>query len=325
MSARVLVTSLNCRDCPPSLARLRAAGCTLVIPEERAVVPEDRLLQLVADCDAAIAGTDPFSARVLSAAPHLKIVARTGVGYDAVDVAAATRLGIVVTNAPGSNAVSVAEHTIGLLWALLRHAMPLHNGLVAGRWQRIIGHELAGKTLGIVGLGNVGKQVAVRARAFAMPVIATDPVRDEHFAAQHGVRYAPLDELLRTADVVTLHAPLDATTHHLINRTTLALMQPTAYLINTARGGIVDEDALIEALQTRRIAGAALDVFAEEPLRHTRFAALDNVVLSPHVAGLTTEAIERMALSAVESTLALLNGQRPAGLVNPEVWEHRRR
>ncbi|MBI4504063.1 MAG: phosphoglycerate dehydrogenase [Chloroflexi bacterium] len=328
MSARILqilVTSLNCRDCPPAMALLRAVGCALVVPDGHRVVPEDELGRLVGDCDAVVAGIDPFTARVLSAAPRLKVIARTGVGYDAVDVEAATALGILVTNAPGSNAISVAEHAMGLMWALLRHGVALHNSLVAGRWQRIVGTELADKTLGVVGLGNIGKQVAVRARAFGMAVIATDPVRYDDFAAQHGVRYVPLDELLRTADIVTLHAPLDATTHHLIGHAALALMKPTAYLVNTARGGIVDEDALVAALQMRRIAGAALDVFEEEPLRHGGFGALDNVVLSPHIAGITKEAIERMAFVGVQTVLAALRGERPQGIVNPDVWEHRRR
>jgi D-3-phosphoglycerate dehydrogenase len=294
------------------------------MPNKAHVATEDELLALIGDCDAAIAGIDPYSARVLEAAPRLKIVARTGVGYDAVDVEAATRLGIVVTNAPASNAVSVAEHTMGLMWAVLRRAVPLHNALAAGRWERAPGFELAGKTLGIVGLGNIGQRVAVRARAFDMTVIATDPVRYEDFAERHGIRYVPLDELLRTADIVSLHAPLDATTRHMINRRTLEMLKPTAYLINCARGGLVDEEALVEALRSRRIAGAGLDVFEHEPRPHPGLAALDNVVLSPHLAGVTQEAIARMAAAGVRAVLTYLRGERPEAIVNPAVWEQRR-
>lgn len=306
------------------MARLREGGCEVVAVPEAHRLDEDALCAAVAPADAIVAGSERLTARVLGAAPRLKIVARPGVGYDAVDVAAATRLGIVVTNAPGSNTVAVAEHTLGLMLALLRRTIPTHDAVASGRWQRSPSTQLSGKTLGIVGLGNIGKQVAIRARAFAMAVVATDPVRDEGFAAAHGVRYVALDELLRSADLVTLHVPLDATTRHLVDRRALALMKPSAYLINCARGGVVDEEALLEALRARCIAGAGLDVFAVEPLPDARFGGFDNVVLSPHVAGYSEEAIATMAEDGAAAVLAVLRGERPRGIVNPEVWERRR-
>jgi len=239
------------------------------------------------------------TADLLARAPHLRVVARAGTGVDTIDVHAATRRGIAVMNAPGANTVSAGEHAMGLLLALVRRIPDAAAAMRRGDWdrKRFEGTELRGKTMGIVGLGRIGGHVAQLARAFGMSVVAHDPYLLSERAAELQVRLLPLEELLRTADVVTLHVALTDQTHHLINAERLRLMKPTAVLINTARGELVDEAALAEAVRERRIGGAAIDVFAIEPLpADSPLRALDGVLLTPHLAASTSEAQERVAV-----------------------------
>ena len=239
------------------------------------------------------------TADLLARAPHLRVVARAGTGVDTIDVHAATRRGIAVMNAPGANTVSAGEHAMGLLLALVRRIPDAAAAMRRGDWdrKRFEGTELRGKTMGIVGLGRIGGHVAQLARAFGMGVVAHDPYLLSERAAELQVRLLPLEELLRTADVVTLHVALTDQTHHLINAERLRLMKPTAVLINTARGELVDEAALAEAVRERRIGGAAIDVFAIEPLpADSPLRALDGVLLTPHLAASTSEAQERVAV-----------------------------
>jgi D-3-phosphoglycerate dehydrogenase len=248
---------------------------------------------------------------------RLKIVARTGVGVDPsrVDLEAAGEYRIWVTNMPGSNAVSVAELVLGQMIALVRHTHEANRAVKENRWSdylKYIGIELANKTLGIVGMGNIGTRVARRARAFEMAFLVYDPYIPESHVTAQGGRWIGLDELLSESDVVTIHCPLTSETKGMIGEKELARMKSSAYLLNLARGGIVDEEALLQALKFKRIAGAALDVMEQEPpaQNHPLFR-LDNVILTPHMAGLTLEATKRGEWGAIEEVIRVLEGKKP--------------
>src|SRR3989442_682173 len=239
------------------------------------------------------------TAELLARAPRLRVIARAGIGVDTIDVAVATRRGIAVMNTPGANTVSAAEHALGLLLALVRHIPWAADAMRRGLWdrKRFEGTELRGKTMGIVGLGRIGGHVAQLARVFGMTVVAHDPYLPAGRAADLQVKVLPLEDLLRVADAVTMHVALTDETRHLTNAARLALMKPTAVLINTARGELVDECALAEAITAKRIAWAAIDVFAQEPLpADSPLRKLDRVILTPHLAASTAEAQERVAL-----------------------------
>jgi phosphoglycerate dehydrogenase-like enzyme len=304
----------------PYLQALRGAGFELVFPARAVQLTEDELLAVLPGISAAVAGSEPYTRRVLAANPGLRVIARAGVGYDAVDVAAATEHGVVVTITPGTNQDAVAEHTFALILALAKELIPKHVGTRTGKWPRMATLPLRGRTLGIAGLGRIGKAVALRGAAFGMRMLAYEPYPDRRFVEQHGITLVPLDRLLAESDYLTLHVPLTPESRYLINRQTLRLMKPTAFLINTSRGGLVQEADLLEALRARRIAGAALDVFEEEPPPVGPLFELDNVVLSPHAAGVDTQSRDDMALSAAEAVVSLSRGEWPAEkVVNPEV------
>lgn len=257
-------------------------------------------------------------AEVLDAAPRLRVVARAGVGLDNVDVKAATARGVMVVNAPTSNITSAAELAVGLLLAVLRRIVPANLSLRAGQWQRsrFTGVELAGKTVGIIGLGRIGVLVAQRLAGFGVTLIAYDPYIQPTRAAAHGVRMVTLEELLRTADVLTVHLPKTPETVGLLNAEALALVKPTAVLINAARGGIVDEAALYEALTTGRLAGAGLDVFTVEPCPDSPLFALDTVVATPHLGASTDEAQEKAGIAVAQSVRLALAGELVPDAVN---------
>ena len=259
---------------------------------------------------------------LLSQAPQLEVVARAGVGVDAIDVDAATAAGIVVVNTPSANTIAATEHTFALLLAALRHVPQAHASVHAARWERkpFVGHELYGKTLGIVGLGRIGSNVASRAAAFGMRVVAHDPYIPASRAGALGVELLDLEQLLATADVVTLHVPLTPQTRGMIAAATLARMRDDAVLVNCARGAVVDVDALLTTLDAGRLRCAAIDVVPEEPppaqsasariLRHPR------VVATPHLGGSTHEALERIALELAEDVVRVLGGRPASGAVN---------
>jgi phosphoglycerate dehydrogenase-like enzyme len=284
-------------------------------------VSEGRATELLQDVDAAIISSLPVTARVLAHARTLKVIAIRGVGYDSVDIAATTAGGIPVIIAPGFTE-SVADYTFALMLAVTRRVALADRIVRDGRWEVLVSTNICGKTLGIVGLGRIGKAVARRAHGFDMTILATDVVQDEAFARQYGVTYLPLPELLQRADIVSINAPLSGETRHLIDDLALGLMKPTTVLINTARGGLVDEHALAAALREGRLAGAGLDVFHHEPLLHNPFAGLDNVVLSPHLAAYSREGLRETGLLAAQGVVAVLGGGRPAPavVVNPEVY-----
>ena len=228
---------------------------------------EEELIGLLQGIDGAIVSTDPFTAKVIQAADRLKVISRTGVGYDAVDVPAATARGVIVTTTPGVNRHAVADWALALMLCCARKVPENLAEVPRGAWTRYEGMDLDGKTLGVVGLGTIGKEVAKRAKAFGMRLLAFDLVQDLPFAEGQGIAYVSLEDLLRQSDFVSIHCFLNEATRHLINAERLALMKPTAFLFNTARGGIVDTEALYQALHAKRIAGTGLDVFEGEPLR----------------------------------------------------------
>jgi D-3-phosphoglycerate dehydrogenase len=320
--ARVLVTARSFRKMQGDHWRvLQEAGCEIVTPEQDQPLKEAEMIPLIGDMDAALVGNDAVTEKVIAAAPHLKVVSKHGVGVDNVDVPAATRAGVIVTNTPGANQVAVAEMAVALIMALTRK-LAYHDTVVkSGSWSRIIGTELAGKTVGLVGLGRIGKEVVLRLEGFLVKFLAYDVYQDNTFAAEHSVRFVELNELLVESDIVTLHAVLTSDTQSLIGEKELGFMKPGAYLVNTARGGLVDEQALYKALVENRLAGAGLDVFAEEPPTNSPLLQLgDKVLLAPHLGAQTTETVLRMGKMAAENIVQVLQGERPLGLVNPDAY-----
>jgi phosphoglycerate dehydrogenase-like enzyme len=300
---------------------LKNAGFELVYPNLGVQMTEADLLGKLPGIPAALAGSEPFTRKVFEACPQLKVVARVGVGYDAVDVQAATDNGVVVTIAPGTNQDSVSEHCFMLILSLARNLIRQHNPIRDGQWPRAANLPIRGQTLGLVGLGRIGKSMTTRAQAFGMKVIAFEPFPDKAFVEKHGVRLTTLEDLLRESDYVSLHLPATEGTRALINAERLKLMKPTAFLVNTARGAVVDERALFEALRDKKIAGAGLDVFEEEPpLPGNPILKLDNVVMTAHTAGVDTQSRDDMARKAAECIAAISKGEWPTDcIVNPEV------
>lgn len=300
---------------------LHGAGLEPCFPPDGADLKEPKVLVgLLVGIDAVLASIEPYTARILRAT-NLRVIARCGVGYDSVDVAAATNQGILVTNTPGANKEGVAEHTVALMLAVA-HGFPRRDrDIRAGHWIRESMPRLAGRTVGLVGLGSIGREVALRCQALGMGVIATDPAAEHAWAAANGVELLTLDQLFARADVVSLHLPCTEETAGLFDAATFSRMKPGTVFINTARGGLVDEAALVDALQAGQLAGAGLDVFQQEPLPASHpLLALDNALLCPHMGGLDLESREAMASMAADSISQLFLGQWPEGrVVNTEL------
>jgi D-3-phosphoglycerate dehydrogenase len=259
----------------------------------------------------------PLDAQRLAALPALRLISMTGTGVASLDVQAATARGIVITNTPGTSVPAVAELTFGLAIALYRNIPAIDGWIRHGEWPQHLGRELAGKTLGVVGLGAIGRRVAEIGRAFAMRVVAWSRSLTPDTARSLGVTALPLAELIEEADLVTVHVRASAETRGLISRELINGMKPTAIVINTSRASVVDEDALYEALRERRIAGAGLDVFGQEPLPPDhRWAKLDNVVCTSHRGWTTHETLDRFMSQAVDNVLAWLDG-KPRNVINP--------
>jgi phosphoglycerate dehydrogenase-like enzyme len=316
---RVLVTPRHVATIMPERqAELTDAGVELVFPSmTRPALTEEELLAVLPGCVAAIAMPDAYTARVLAAcAPPLRLIARSGVGYDSIDLAVATQRGVWVTTTVGSNHDAVADYTLGLILCLYRKLVETVEQTRGGAWQRVQGRDLRGKTLGVVGTGRVGREVIARAHAFGMRSIAYDLYPDDAWAATQGVRYVEFPSLLAGSDVVSLHAPATEQTQHLLNRETLALCKPGAFVVNTARGELIDEPALYDALESGQVAGAALDVFAQEPPVDRRLVDHPRVLPFSHSAGGTVEAHTRSAHLAIDEVLRVLRGERPRFPVN---------
>ena len=320
--ARVLLTTMQVQSTEDELLRpLVEAGHEMTMLPQARANDADTLIGALAGVEGVIAGTEPYTPRVFEAAPDLKIIARTGVGYDAIDVDAATAHGVAVAPTPGANHHSVAEAAVGLIVAALRRFAFADRQMRTTGWNpRPYGVELRNKTVGVVGTGLIGKEVVRRLQGWDVTILVSDIVTDEQFAQQYGARYVELPELFREADAITLHAPLLPSTRHMVNEQTLRSMKPTAYLVNTARGPLVDEQALARALRANWIAGAALDVFETEPLpQDSPLLQLDNITLTQHVAGVTYESMRAMTAMAVESVARVLRGEPPVACANPQV------
>lgn len=318
---RVLVTArMFGRLSSEPLEVLEKGGCELVLnPYAGRRLNEGEMLELIKDVDGAIVGEDDLTARVIEAGNRLRVISKFGVGVDRIDVAFATRKGIIVTNTPGTNKNAVADLAFGLILSLARRIPKAHNLVQTGGWEVVAGVEVWGKILGIVGLGQIGRAVALRARGFNMRILGYDIYVDEAALKENGIEFVPLEELLESSDFVTLHVPLSEGTRNLIGRRELALMKETAYLINTSRGGVVDEDALYEALKGGQVAGAALDVFEREPPLGSKLLGLPNLITTPHMGGHTVEAIREMGMVVAENLVRALHGEKPLFCVNPEV------
>jgi D-3-phosphoglycerate dehydrogenase len=309
---RILVTEPIAEE---GLARLREAADVDVSTD----LDKAALLAALPQYDALVVrSATKVTEEVLAAGTQLRVVGRAGTGVDNIDVAAATKRGILVVNAPASNSVAVAELTIGMIMSLARHIPQSHGSVQSGKWERnkYMGVEVRGKTLGLVGLGRIGAEVARRARGLEMQVVAYDPVVSTDRAAQLGVTLMALDEVLAQSDYVSLHVPLVDATRGLISAARLAQMKPTAYLINAARGGIVDEVALLEALEKRQIAGAALDTFEKEPPAGNPLVGHPRVISTPHLGASTVEAQALTGVDVAEGVLVALQGGSPHYAVN---------
>ncbi len=295
---------------------LGARGCELIEHDHRVAPSRSELLALVADADALVPGLERVNAEVFDRAPKLRVVCAQGVGYDHIDVAEATRRGITVCTCAGCNNHAVSELAFAMMLTLARQVFTADRAMRDGGWPRLVGPELWGKTLGIVGLGRVGKSCALIARGFGMRVLATDIVWDITFANEHQISYVPLQRLLREADFVSLHCPLTEQTRGMIDEAAIELMKPTSYLINTARGPIVKESALVGALREKMIMGAGLDVFEVEPHPQNPYLDLPNAILTPHLGGATNEATDRSLELSMLNITQVLHGGEPVHRVN---------
>ena len=306
-----------------ALALLRKTGCDLIHPPKYGPLTADELLPLLPGIDAVLASMDQFTGAVLGskAALPLKLISRWGVGYDAIDIAAATHEGVVVAYTPGLLNDAVADYAMALLFTVARRVHEGHLTMRQGQWSSSWGHDIAGKTLGILGCGRIGQAVARRALGFNMRLLGHD-ITPSTDAEKAGIQFVSLDQLLEDSDFLTLHAALTPQTRGLIGEAQLRKMKPSAYLVNTARGAIVDEAALLRALREKWIAGAALDAFAVEPLPPDHpLRAAPNLLLTPHQASFGLETGARVSEAAAQAIVDLLSGRKPRWVVNPEVYE----
>jgi len=323
---RVLITTEALhKNSGPHLPILQRAGFEVCYTPRGFLLSEEETLAAMQDMPAVIAGSEPYTDRVLAGLPKLRVISRNGVGYDRIDVPAATRRGVAVTITPEGNHQAVAEHALALLLCVTRSIARSAAETRTGQWRRQNVHiPLRGKTLGIVGLGRIGRSVAVRAEAFGLKLIACETYPNVEFVRRHDIELVDLDTLLSRADFVSLHAPMGPETQDLINRDTLARMKPGSVLINTARGGLVNEQDLLAVLKSGHLAGAGLDVLqCEPPPADHPLLRLENVVVTPHVSSLDTQAIVDMSVAAAQNLVDLFAGRTPrASLVNPEVMTH---
>lgn len=326
--ARIYVT----RRLPDAaLALLRSQADVTLWPTDEVPPPREELLGQIRDKDGLLCLlTDLIDTAVLDAAPRLRVVSNYAVGFDNIDVAAATERGIAVTNTPGVLTETTADFAFALMLSAARRVVEADRYTRAGKWRSwepmlLLGQDLYGATLGLVGLGRIGAAVARRARGFDMSILYHDVIRREGLESELGLRYAPLEEVLRQADFVSVHVPLTPRTRHLIGEAQLRVMKQTAILVNTARGAIVDTSALYRALVEGWIGGAGLDVFEVEPVSPDHpLLAVECAVLAPHIASASVATRTKMALIAADNLLRTLAGSPPPDLVNAEVWERRR-
>jgi D-3-phosphoglycerate dehydrogenase len=321
MPPRILVTTTSFQDTPgPHHDALAATGWEIITA--RGPLSEADTLALVGDIDGYICGDDAITRRVLEKArPRLKVLSKYGIGVDKIDVACCTEMGVPLLFTPGVNHTTVAEHAFLLLLALEKNLLFHTDSTRAAGWKRKTGHELLGKTIGIVGMGRIGKEVAIRAQAFGMQPVGYDVYWDEAFATEHGIpRAATLPELFAQSDYLSLHTNLTPETRDLIRAETIATMKPGVIIINCARGEIVNTADIAAALESGRVAGYGTDVLDEEPPRPDHpLLRLPNCLVTPHVGSRTHESVQRQAMAAVTNLIHAMRGEKPLAQVNPEV------
>lgn len=321
MKILVTPTSFLKPENAESKAMLEAFADEVVYNDLGRPLQPEEILERLDGVDGYLAGLDYINADVLAKAPaSLKVISRYGAGVDRVDMPAATAKGIKVTNTPGTNAVAVCELAFALMLSAARSIPKLDQAVRKGEWPRSQGIELKGKTLGIIGLGAIGKNLATRAIAFGMTVMAYDPFLDKKFAEEHGIEAgddaAALEKVISSANFLSLHVPLIDSTRHMIDAAAIAKMPDGAVIINTARGGIVDEDAVADALKSGKLAAVCLDAFEQEPVTDSPLLAFDNVIMTPHTGAHTNEAVSGMGKMAVENIIAVLSGKECRYILN---------
>lgn len=288
---------------PEAWNKLADAGYDVVRNETGGILDKESMKLLIADCEGVILGVDPMDAEVIAAAPKLRAISKYGVGVDNIDLSACEARSIRVSRAVGSNTQAVADYAFTLMMAVARKVLPIDTACRKGDWSKVTSIDVYGKTLGLIGLGAIGRAVAKRAHGFDMKILGYDLFWDDAAAAKSGVQKVPLDQIYKECDFISLHVPLTDATTHMIGERELAMMRPTAVLINTARGGIVDENALLAALQQKRIYGAGIDAFAQEPPENETWYTLDNVVMGAHTAASTAGAVQQMGQMAADNLI----------------------
>lgn len=309
----------------PHTSILNDAGFEIVYPRDpeftRGLCSESETIEQLSVADALLAGGEFVTANVLEQLQNLRVIARTGVGYDRIDIETATRRRVAVTITPTANHEAVAEHALALLFAVSKNVVVLDRQIRAGEWPRDLLQPIRGKTMGIFGLGRIGRSMAIRAAALGMTVVAHDPFPDKDFAKNHRIELVNFDTLVEVCDVMSVHCPCSDSTKGVLNSDVFARMKPTSILVNTSRGPVVNEADLVAALENGQLAGVGLDVFEQEPpAKDNPLFRMDNVVLTPHTAGLDAVACRDMAVEAAECVVKLYRGQWPEGaVVNSEL------
>jgi D-3-phosphoglycerate dehydrogenase len=305
------------------LDKLREKGFEVILDPRYRKLTEAELVEQLPGVYAHVVSAETITEKVIRAADSLKVISRMGVGYDQVDVQAATKNGVAVTITPGANAEAVAEYTLALMMALARKVIHIDRMARDGVWKSCFDTSLYRETLGIIGLGNIGRQVAKLVSGFHMKILAYDEFQDKVYAQKHNITYCSLDDLLKESDFVTIHAPLNENTRNMLSEREFLLMKPSALIINCARGGIINEAALYEALKNKNLAGAALDVFENEPLQKDNpLLILDNVIVSTHTAGITYKGRGKVIEMAIQNVMDIAEGKIPSGTVNLEVFSN---
>ena len=316
MKILITPTSLQPGKKSEALKKLQSFSNDLIFNDKGRPLTEDELIPLIKDCDGYIAGLDNITEKVINACKNLKVISRYGVGFERVDIQAAKEKGIKVTNTPGANAEAVGELTFALLLSVARQVPLLDRSTRAGGWIRSTGMELFGKTIGILGLGSIGKVVARCAQGFGMNVLAYDPFINIEYCEEHQIISCTLEEIYKRADVVSLHLPLMESTYHMIDSKAIDKMKDGTILINASRGGLIDEDAVYVALKTGHLGGLGLDAFENEPPKDSPLFKFDTVVVTPHTGAHTKEATFNMANMAVNNLIDVLEGRECRFIVN---------
>lgn len=316
---KILITASHYEElCQDAKQMLEEHGHELIINKsDMPYYTYEQIAQVIGDVDGAVIGLDDWTEDIFKIAPKLKVIAKFGVGVDNIDIRKAKEYGIKVINAPGQNSNAVAELTIGLMIGVLRGIVPLHKKMENGEWVRRVGHEIKGKTIGLLGFGAIARLTAEKLMKFDAEVIASDLYPDERLAAEYDVKMVTQKELLSRSDIISVHIPASEKTYHLLDAEAFNRMKDEAYIINCARGSIIDTDALCRALKSGRIGGAALDAFEAEPLtKDAEILACGNVICTPHTGAETYEAYKNVSMCTAQGVIDVLEGREPEYCTN---------